>query len=75
MLSRLSALTALTTVSIAGSSMAQIPSRASTTGPRPNAPLLLVATPYTTFADDSAVAVEVGVGLRERLRRAVGRDY
>lgn len=76
MLSRLSALTALTTVSIAGSSMAQIPPRSSsTTGPRPNAPLLLVATPYTTFADDSAVAVEVGVGLRDRLRRAVGRDY
>jgi tetratricopeptide (TPR) repeat protein len=43
--------------------------------PRPNAPLLLVATPYTPIAEDSAAAVEAGVGLRERLRDRAGRDY
>lgn len=76
MLSRLSTLSVLAIVSVAGSAAAQIPSRASTTtGPRPNAPLMLVATPYTTVADDSAAAVDAGIGLRERLRRNVGRDY
>lgn len=74
MLSRLSSLAVLAIASIAGSAAAQIPTRA-TSGPRPNAPLLLVATPYTTVAEDSSAAVEAGIGLRERLRRNVGRDY
>lgn len=56
--------------------VAQIPSGVrSVNGPRPGAPLVLVATPHTVNADDSAMAVAIGVGLRERLRRQVGRDY
>ncbi len=74
MLSRMSALAVLAISTIAGSAAAQIPSRVSS-GPRPDAPLLLVATPFTTVAEDSSAAVEAGIGLRERLRRNVGRNY
>ena len=41
-----------------------------------NAPRLLVANPFTTSAADSAAAVAIGNGLRERLSRSVvGRDF
>ncbi len=41
-----------------------------------NAPRLLVANPFTTSAADSAAAVEIGNGLRERMSRSVvGRDF
>ncbi len=52
---------------------AQIPSNA-----RPvinNAPKLFVATPHVGRSADSASAVAVGVGLRERLERVVGRNF
>lgn len=40
-----------------------------------NAPRLLVATPFTTSGADSAAAVEIGDGLRSRMRNVVGRDF
>jgi tetratricopeptide (TPR) repeat protein len=41
-----------------------------------NAPRLLVANPFTPSAVDSAAAVEIGDGLRERMARSVvGRDF
>jgi tetratricopeptide (TPR) repeat protein len=52
---------------------AQIPSNA-----RPvinNAPKLFVATPHVGRSADSANAVAVGVGLRERMERVVGRNF
>jgi tetratricopeptide (TPR) repeat protein len=56
--------------------VAQIPTNAQRLGgPRANAPQVLVATPYTVNAEDSAMAVEAGIGLRERLRRNHGRDF
>ena len=73
MLSRLSTLSLVAVATFSSTAAAQITTRQ--TGPRPNAPLLLVATPFTPVAEDSAAAVEAGVGLRERLRRNLGRDY
>lgn len=41
-----------------------------------NAPRLLVANPFTPSSADSAAAVEIGNGLRERMSRSVvGRDF
>lgn len=73
MLSRLSALSALAVVTGAGALAAQIPARAT---PLTNtAPFLLVANPYPAQSEDSAAAVEVGEGLRSRMRNVVGRDW
>jgi tetratricopeptide (TPR) repeat protein len=75
MLSRLSTLSLVAISSVAGSTVAQIPTRSNPNAPRVGAPLVLIATPYTVYAEDSAAAVEAGVGLRERTRRNLGRDY
>jgi tetratricopeptide (TPR) repeat protein len=75
MLSRLSTLSLVAIATISGNAAAQIPTNRNPNAPRANAPLLLVATPYTPIAEDSAAAVEAGEGLRERLRRLLGRDY
>jgi tetratricopeptide (TPR) repeat protein len=76
MLSRLSSLSLVAILALTTDGTAQIPERSrNPNAPRPGAPMVLVATPYTIHADDSAAAVEVGVGLRDRTRRNLGRDY
>ena len=75
MLHRLSSATALTFL-LAGSLSAQIMAPRGSLQAQRNAPPLLVATPYTASAADSAAAVEIGIGLRERMSKSVvGRDY
>lgn len=74
MVSRLSVLTIVAVTTVAAVGAAQIPTQRQT-GPRPGAPMVLVATPYTVNVEDSSVAVRAGVGLRERIRRNSGRDY
>lgn len=76
MLSRLSTLSLVAATAFSGVTAAQIPNRVrDPNAPRPGALVMLVATPYTPVAEDSAAAVMSGVGLRERLRRLVGRDF
>lgn len=75
MLSRLSTLSLVAIASITSAVPAQIVRRSTATGPRPGAPVLLIATPFTVVAEDSAAAVSAGIGLRERLRRNIGGDY
>ncbi len=58
---------------VAAPAAAQIPSNA-----RPvinNAPKLFVATPHVGRSVDSANAVAIGGGLRERMERVVGRNF
>jgi hypothetical protein len=43
--------------------------------PRPSGPRLMVATPFAFAAADSAPAVEIANGMRDRMERVVGRDY
>ncbi len=74
MVSRLSSLAVLVLAGSTGYLPAQIPSRAQPLVNR-NAPYLLVATPSTARAQDSAAAVTAGDGLRQRITRNVGRDY
>lgn len=59
-----------------GSLAAQIPlgNRGATTG-NPNAPRVLVATPFTERAADSATAVAIGVAMRNKFTRVVGSSY
>lgn len=73
MLSRLCMVATLSVATVGGALTAQIPTRAQSLNA--NAPRMLVATPYTTRADDSASAVAAGHGLRERLTRHIQRDY
>lgn len=73
MLSRLCMVATLSVATLGGGLNAQIPR--STQPLNANAPRLLVATPYTTRAEDSASAVEAGHGLRERLSRHLTRDF
>jgi tetratricopeptide (TPR) repeat protein len=73
MLSRLIPLATLSIATAGATLAAQIP-----TASRPlnaNAPGLMVATPFTTLAEDSLTAVEAGHGLRERLTRHMTRDW
>ncbi len=44
-------------------------------GPKPNAPIIMVANPFTTNAADSATAIALGNAIRDRLTRNVGSDY
>lgn len=73
MLSRLITLATLSVATVGGTVTAQIPRQSQPLNA--NAPRLLVATPYTSRAEDSAAAVAAGHGLRERLSRQVTRDY
>jgi tetratricopeptide (TPR) repeat protein len=57
----------------AGQLDAQIPIRNGAT--QSNAPRLMVATPYTDRAADSAAAVTIGNALRTRFERVVGTSY
>lgn len=43
--------------------------------PRPTGPRLMVATPFAFAAADSAPAVEIAFGMRDRMERLAGRDY
>ncbi len=43
--------------------------------PRPTGPRLMVATPFAFAAADSAPAVEIAEGMRDRMERIAGRDY
>lgn len=54
---------------------AQIPSNARGGASSPAAPKLLVANPYVFTSEDSAAAVEVGNGLRDRMSRVVGSKF
>lgn len=58
-----------------GSLDAQIPIRSTPANPAANSPRLLVATPYTDRAADSASAVAIGVALRNKFQRVVGTTY
>ncbi|HEU4569691.1 MAG TPA: hypothetical protein VFS07_03890 [Gemmatimonadales bacterium] len=58
----------------AGTLTAQIPLNRRS-GPSPAAPRLLVATPFTERANDSAVAVTIGDALRTRMQRVTGNSY
>jgi tetratricopeptide (TPR) repeat protein len=58
-----------------GTLEAQIPLRQNGANPAANAPRLLVATPYTDRAADSATAVAIGAALRTRFQRAAGTTY
>ena len=58
-----------------GSLDAQIPIRQPNANPAANSPRLLVATPYTDRAADSATAVAVGAALRTRFQRVVGTTF
>ena len=58
-----------------GSLDAQIPIRQPNANPAANSPRLLVATPYTDRAADSATAVAIGNALRTRFQRVVGTTY
>jgi hypothetical protein len=53
--------------------VAQIPS--GRRSPAQSAPKLLVANPYVFTSEDSALAVEVGNGLRDRMDRVVGNRF
>ncbi|MDX2194110.1 MAG: hypothetical protein NW201_12200 [Gemmatimonadales bacterium] len=44
-------------------------------GPPPNAPRIMVATPYTFAGADSSAAVLIGRGLRDRFSDLAGRDF
>lgn len=63
-------------VASVGSLDAQIPlgNRGAVTG-NPNAPRVLVATPFTERTADSATAVAIGVALRNKFVRVVGSNY
>lgn len=52
---------------------AQIP--AGRRSPGQSAPKLLVANPYVFTSEDSALAVEAGIGLRDRMDRVVGNKF
>lgn len=43
--------------------------------PRPTGPRLMVATPFASASADSAAAVEIGAGVRDRMVKVVGGDY
>jgi hypothetical protein len=43
--------------------------------PRPTGPRIMIATPFAFAAADSAPAVEIAVGMRDRMERIVGREY
>ncbi|MEO6067948.1 MAG: hypothetical protein ABJB33_04600, partial [Gemmatimonadota bacterium] len=58
-----------------GSLAAQIPINRGRSSGASTAPRLLVATPYTDRAADSASAVAVGAALRARFERVVGTAY
>lgn len=58
-----------------GSLDAQIPIRQPNQNPAANSPRLLVATPFTDRAADSATAVAIGNALRVRFQRVVGTTY
>ena len=58
-----------------GSLTAQIPIRQPNQNPAANSPRLLVATPYTDRAADSASAVAIGNALRTRFQKVVGTTY
>jgi tetratricopeptide (TPR) repeat protein len=74
--SRALTLSLLAAVATAPAVGAQIrPNTGIRTQSRANLPLVVVATPYTVNAQDSALAVEAGVGLRARLQRNHGNDY
>ena len=76
MLSRVLTLSLFVVPVAAPDAVAQIPSNAPRLGgPRPNAPPVMVATPYTVNQEDSLAAVQAGIGLRERLRRNHSRDF
>ncbi|HWA41236.1 MAG TPA: hypothetical protein VG712_06460, partial [Gemmatimonadales bacterium] len=65
---------ALVGVSV-GSLDAQIPMRGRTGPANAAAPRMLVATPYTERASDSATAVAIGAALRSRFERVVGNTF
>lgn len=66
---------ALVGVSV-GSLAAQIPINRGRSGPaNANAPRMLVATPYTERAGDSASAVAIGNALRTKFERVVGSTF
>lgn len=54
---------------------AQIPRRTPRFAAAPNAPRIMVATPYAFSAADSLPAVEIGRGLRRELSGIGGRDF
>lgn len=59
-----------------GSLDAQIPlNQGRQSSGNPNAPRVLVATPYTDRSTDSATAVAIGVALRNKFTRVVGSTY
>jgi len=63
-------------LALAAPAQAQIPSGARRLGaPAAAAPKLLVATPFAFVEADSALAVEVGNALRERMDRVTGSSY
>lgn len=62
-------------VTVASSSSSQIMVRRGSLAAASNAPRMLVANPFTANQADSAAAVAIGNGLRERLSRHVGRDF
>jgi hypothetical protein len=62
-------------VTVASSSSSQIMVRRGSLAASSNAPKMLVANPFTANQADSAAAVAIGNGLRERLTRHVGRDF
>lgn len=62
-------------VTVASSAPAQIMVRRGSLAAASNAPKMLVANPFTTNQADSAAAVAIGNGLRDRLSRHVGRDF
>lgn len=43
--------------------------------PRPTGPRLMVATPFASASADSAAAVEIGAGVRDRMVKVAGSDY
>lgn len=56
---------------------AQIPTRRPGTvqGPRPGAPVMMVANPFTPVHADSAAAVAIGTAMRVRVRSNVGENF
>ena len=53
----------------------QIPAGAGRASPSQAAPKLLVTNPYVFTSEDSAAAVEAGMGLRDRMGRVVGTKF
>lgn len=43
--------------------------------PRPTGPRIMVATPFAFAAADSAPAVEIAFGMRDRMEKIAGRDF